>query len=65
MQKHHAFLVALEGDVAAVAGHRRAHARLDQILDGGDGLGVLGVEEFVASAGAGSAPLASSGAPLT
>ena len=41
------FLVAAEGDVAAVTRHCRAHTRLDQILDGGDGLGVLGVEEFI------------------
>ena len=46
-QEHDAFLVALEGDVAAVAGDRRAHASLDQILDGGDRIGVLGVVEFI------------------
>src|ERR1700686_4706919 len=40
-----AFLVAAKGDVAAVAGYRRAHAGLDQILDGGNRIGVLGVEE--------------------
>src|SRR3989304_1218951 len=51
VQEDDAFLVALEGDVAAVAGHRRAHARFDQVLDGGDGVGVLGVEEFVVGRG--------------
>ena len=48
LQIDDAFLVALEGDVAAVAGHRRAHARLDQVLDDGDGLGVGCIEELVA-----------------
>ena len=48
VQVHDAFLVALEGDVAAVAGHRRAHAGLDQVLDDGDRLGIVVVEEFVA-----------------
>src|SRR5665213_1455419 len=33
LQEHDAFFVALEGDVAAVAGHRRPYARLDQVLD--------------------------------
>src|SRR5262249_28806432 len=42
-----AFLVATEGDVAAVTGDGRAHARLDQILDGGNGLRILGVEKFL------------------
>jgi hypothetical protein len=42
-----AFLVAAEGDVAAVTRHCWAYTRLDQILDGGDGLGVLGVKEFI------------------
>ena len=41
------FLVATEGDVAAVAGDGRPDARLNQVFDGGDGLGILGVEEFV------------------
>jgi hypothetical protein len=41
-----AFLVAAESYVAAVAGDRWTNARLDQILDGGNGLGVLGIEKF-------------------
>ena len=41
-----AVLEAAERDVAAVLGDRRAHPRLDQLLDGGDGLGVLGLEEL-------------------
>ena len=45
----HAVLEAAERDVAAVIGDRRPHPGLDQFLDGGDGLGILGVEEFVAS----------------
>ena len=46
-EKDDAVLEAAEGDVAAVIGDRRTHARLDQFLDGGDRLGVVGVEEFV------------------
>ncbi len=38
--------VALEDDVAAVASHRRADARLDQFLDRFDLLGILGIEEL-------------------
>ena len=57
-----AVLEALERDVAAVVGDRRPHARLDQLLDGGDGLGVGGVEKFVASSLSALAPV-SSGAP--
>ena len=38
---------ALEDDVAAVAGDRRADPRLDQLLDRLDRLGVLGVEELL------------------
>src|SRR6266699_2790072 len=45
----HAVLVAAKGDVAAVAGDRRPHPRLDQLLDGGDGLGVARREEFFRS----------------
>ena len=33
------FSIAAEGDVAAVLGHGRAHARLQQFLDGDDDLG--------------------------
>src|SRR5262245_1882797 len=46
-QVDHAVLVAAERDVAAVAGDRRAHAGLDQLLDRGDGLGVIRSEEFL------------------
>src|ERR1700694_2758118 len=45
----HAVLVAAKGDVAAVAGDRRPHPRLDQLLDGGDRLGVTRREEFFGS----------------
>ena len=44
----HAVLEALEGDVAAIAGHGRAHAALQQLLDGGDGAGVALLEELLA-----------------
>ena len=47
MQINDAVAIALEGDIAAVLGHGRAHARLEQLLDGLDGLFVLGREEFV------------------
>ena len=47
----HAVAIALEGDVAAVLGHGRAHARLEQLLDGLDRLLVLGRVEL-ASLGA-------------
>ena len=46
MQEDHAVAIALEGDVAAVLGHRRTHARLEQLLDGLDGLLVLRRVEF-------------------
>ena len=39
--------IALEGDVAAVLGHGRADAGLEQLLDGLDRLLVLGREELV------------------
>ena len=42
-----AFLVAAEGDVAAVVGDGRPHARLDQVLDGRNRLGVRLIEEFL------------------
>ena len=41
-----AVAIALEGDVAAVLGDGRAHARLEQLLDGLDRLLVLGREEL-------------------
>jgi hypothetical protein len=43
-----AILEAPEGDVAAVAGHRRADAGFEQFLDGLDRGGVLLVEELLA-----------------
>ena len=49
MQEHDAVAIALEGDVAAVLGHRRAHPRLEQLLDGLDRLLVLGREELASS----------------
>ena len=39
---HDALAIAAEHDVAAVAGHRRAHPRVQQLLDLGDDLLVLG-----------------------
>ena len=48
VEEHDAVAKALEGDVAAVLGDGRAHARLDQFLDGGDGLGIVLVEELLA-----------------
>src|SRR5262245_56344221 len=47
----HAVLEAAERDVAAVVGHRRAHARLDQFLDGGDVLGVGRLEKLLSLGG--------------
>ena len=44
-----AVAVALEGDVAAVLGDGRAHARLQQLLDGLDGLFVLRRVEFASA----------------
>src|ERR1043166_833397 len=44
---NHPVLETAEGDVAAVVRHRRAHPRLDQLLDGGDRLGVIFVEKFI------------------
>src|SRR3546814_900294 len=38
-----AFLKAAIDDVAAILGDRRANARLDQLLDLGDNVGVLGI----------------------
>src|SRR5262245_14483635 len=50
----HAVLEAAERDVATVIGHRRAHARLDQFLDGGNGLGVGRLVELVGLGGRGA-----------
>ena len=49
---HDAILEAAERDVAAVIGDRRTHAGLDQLLDGGDGVGVARLEELVRLAAA-------------
>src|SRR5262249_21211452 len=46
VEVYNAFLVAAEGYVATGARHRRTHARLDQILDGGAGLHILGEKNF-------------------
>src|SRR5579883_1855278 len=46
VQIDHAVAIALEGDVAAVAGDRRADPGLDQFLDRLDRVGVFLVEEF-------------------
>ena len=46
MQEHDAVAIALEGDVAAILGHGGAHARLEQLLDGVDGLGVGWLEKL-------------------
>ena len=54
--------VAFEDDVAAVASHRRADARLDQFLDRFDLLGVLGVEEL-AGRDESALPVSINGAP--
>src|SRR5262249_26958470 len=53
MQEHDAVTVALEGDVAAVLGDRRAHPRLGQLLDGPDRLLILWRELFVSLSGFG------------
>src|SRR5262245_24217936 len=45
VEKHHAILEAAERDVAAIILDGRANAGLDQLLDGGNRLGVLLVEE--------------------
>src|SRR5581483_6945935 len=45
-----AVLEAAEGDVAAVIGDRGPYPRFDQILDGGDGLGIGRLEELAAVA---------------
>src|SRR6266545_6393501 len=47
VEEHDAVFEAAERDVAAVVLDRRPHPGLDQLLDGGDGLGVLGFEELV------------------
>ena len=47
MQEHDAVAIALEGDVAAILGNSRTHPRLEQLLDGVDGLGVGWLEKFV------------------
>src|SRR5262245_7230837 len=49
-----AVLEAAEGDVAAVIGDRRPHPGLDQLLDGGDRLGIGGFEEFARAIGGGT-----------
>ena len=60
-----AVLEAAERDVAAVAGHRRADAGLEQLLDGLDGRGVRLVEELLAVLDPWSPlPSAKSGAPV-
>ena len=41
MQPHDAVAIAAEHDVAAVAGHRRTHAGIQQFADLGDDLLVL------------------------
>ena len=56
MQVDDAVLEALEDDVAAVLGHRRAHPGVEQFLDLGDDLVVLGFRHAVAR---GSRPSAS------
>src|SRR5262245_39342389 len=38
VQEDDAVVIALEGDVAAILGHGRTHARLEQLLDGADDL---------------------------
>src|SRR5262249_32568303 len=53
MQEPDAVTVALEGDVAAVLGDRRAHPRLEQLLDGPDRLLILWRELFVSLSGFG------------
>src|SRR4029077_10144015 len=47
-------LETLERDVAAVIGDGRPYARLDQLLDRGDGLGIGGVEKLVGLIGLGA-----------
>src|SRR5262245_43289676 len=46
MQEHDAVAIALEGYVAAVLSDGRTHPRFQQLLDGVDGLGVLGRKEL-------------------
>src|SRR5690606_29495805 len=48
VQEDGAVLEAAEGYVAAVLGHRRAHARVEQLLDGDDDLLVGRVVELLA-----------------
>src|SRR5581483_3840198 len=57
MEIDDALAIALEGDVAAVLGDRRAHARLEQLLDGLDRLLVFGRVEL-AGGGLGARRLA-------
>src|SRR5262245_53601975 len=54
MEIDHALAEALEGNVAAVLGHGRADAGLEQLLDGLDRLFVLGREELIPLAAVGS-----------
>ena len=49
-----AVLEALEGNIATIAGDRRPHPRLDQLLDRGDGFGVGGIEKLVDFSGLGA-----------
>ena len=49
MQIDDAVAIALEDDVAAVLGHRRAHPGLEQLLDGLDRLLVLGAKNSLAA----------------
>src|SRR3712207_4436168 len=49
VQAHHAVAEAAKHDVAAVAGHRRADARVEQVLDLVHDLGVGGVEVVLAA----------------
>src|SRR5262245_37136062 len=51
VEKHHAIFEAAERYVAAIILDSGANAGLDQLLDGGDCFGVLGVEELVRSGG--------------
>ena len=54
MQPHDAVAEAAEDDVAAVAGHRRADAGVEQFLDLVHDLGVGGVEIVLADASPGA-----------
>src|SRR5262249_18225902 len=47
VEKHDAILEAPERNIAAVIGDGGPHTGLDQFLDDGDRLGVLGIEKFI------------------